>query len=104
MFQNVIYSVHLGRPGEYNIHGNLISPSDSVKDLGVFIDDKLKFHIHTASVIAKAIYVYNCTLAMDERDIGIVDKTKELLKYMFIMYSWRTVIQEQNTTNVSISY
>ena len=43
MFQNVIYSVHLGRPhhyGKYNIHGNLISSSNCVKDLGVFIDDK----------------------------------------------------------------
>ena len=28
--------------------------SDSVKDLGVLSDDKLKFHAHTASVTAKA--------------------------------------------------
>ena len=63
MFQNVIFSVLVYRPhhySEYNIHGNLISPSNSVKDLGVFIDDKLKCHIHTASIIAKA----NRTLAI----------------------------------------
>ena len=47
---------------EYNMHGNLIYPSDSVKDLGVFIDEKLKFHTHTASIIAKA----SCTLDMDK--------------------------------------
>ena len=43
-----------------NIQGNLVPPSDLVKDLGVLIDDKLKFYAHTASVIAKA----NRTLAV----------------------------------------
>ena len=38
--------------------GNLVPPSDSVKDLGVLIDNTLKFHVHT-TVIAKA----NHTLA-----------------------------------------
>ena len=38
--------------------GNLVPPSDSVKDLGVLIDNTLKIHVHT-TVIAKA----NRTLA-----------------------------------------
>ena len=55
--------LHLGKlhyHGTYNIQGNLIPPSESVKDLGVIIDDKLKFHDHVASVTAKA----NRTLAV----------------------------------------
>ena len=49
--------LHHGKPhhhGTYNIQGNLILPSESVKDLGVIIDDKLKFHDHVTSVTAKA--------------------------------------------------
>ena len=42
---------------QYNIQGNSISPSDSFRDLGVPIDDKLKFHAHTTSVTAKAHYI-----------------------------------------------
>ena len=37
-----------------NTQDNLILPSESVKDLGVIIDDKLKFHDHITSVTAKA--------------------------------------------------
>ena len=39
-----------------------IPARDSIKDLGIIniIDDKLKFHAHTVSVIAKA----NCTLTV----------------------------------------
>ena len=45
MFLNVIYfnlENHINMVNIINIQGNLISPSDSVKDLGVLIDDKLK--------------------------------------------------------------
>ena len=38
----------------HNIQGNLIFPSESVKDLGIIIDNKLKFHDHVTSVTAKA--------------------------------------------------
>ena len=44
----------------YNIQSNLIRPSESVKDLGVITDDKIKFHDHVTSVTAKA----NRTLAI----------------------------------------
>ena len=55
--------LHLGKLhqyGEYNIQENVISPSDSVKDLGIFIDNQLKFHAHTTTVVAKV----NRTLAV----------------------------------------
>ena len=50
------YLLHLGPPhryGEYNIQGTQISSSDTIKDLGILIDDNLKFHACTTSVIAK---------------------------------------------------
>ena len=49
--------VCFGRLHHYgnSIHGDLISPSDSVKDVGIFIDNKLKFHTQTASIIIKVI-------------------------------------------------
>ena len=48
--------VHLGKPhefGEYTIDGNVIKACDLVKDLGVQIDSKLKFHNHTTVVTKK---------------------------------------------------
>ena len=38
------------------MHANetILTPSDSVKDLGVLIDDKLKFHGHSSLVASKA--------------------------------------------------
>ena len=63
MFLNVTYFTlenHRHEYGHYNIQENLVPPSDSLKDLGVLIDHKLKFHAHTSSVIAKA----NRTLAV----------------------------------------
>ena len=51
------YLLHLGKPhefGEYTIDSNLIKACDLVKDLGVQIDSKLKFHNHTTVVTKKA--------------------------------------------------
>ena len=39
---------------EYNINGVVISPSNLVKDLGVLIDNKFKFHNHSSVVASKA--------------------------------------------------
>ena len=40
--------------GEYNIQGTTISSSNIIKDLGIHVDNNLKFHAHAASVISKA--------------------------------------------------
>ena len=58
--KNVIYFTlenHMNMVNVANIQGNLVPPSDSVKDLSVLLT---KFHAHTASIIAKA----NCTLGV----------------------------------------
>ena len=36
------------------MNGHMLEISDNEKDLGVIIDDKLKFHIHTATATKKA--------------------------------------------------
>ena len=71
------YLLHLGLPdgyGEYNIQGTQISSNDTIKDLGVLIDDNLKFHAYTTvrtSVIAKA----NQTLAIINKSFHFTDNT-----------------------------
>ena len=66
------YLLHLGLPhgyGEYNIQGTQMSYSDTIKDLGVLIDDNLKFHAHTTSDIGKA----NRTLAIINKSFHSTD-------------------------------
>ena len=49
--------LHLGplySYGEYNINGVVVSPSNLVKDLGVLIDNKFKFHNHSSVAASKA--------------------------------------------------
>ena len=38
----------------YTLNGHMLEISDNEKDLGVIINDKLKFHIHTATATKKA--------------------------------------------------
>ena len=41
--------LHLGPThcyGGYYINGSVITPTESVKDLGIIVDPSLKFHIH----------------------------------------------------------
>jgi len=72
------YVLHLGPPhgyGEYNMQGTKISSSDTIKDLGIHIDNNLKFHFHTASVILKA----NRTLAIIRKIFTLLTTTCLLL-------------------------
>ena len=43
------YLLHLGKPREYIIDGTVIKACDVVKDLGVQIDNQLKFHTTVAT-------------------------------------------------------
>ena len=76
--------------GQYNIQGNLISPSDSVKDQVVLIDDKLKFHAHTASVIAKANHI----LAIIHKSFPFTDNDMLINLYKSLV---RSIIEYGNT-------
>ena len=49
--------LHLGPThcyGGHYINGSVITPTESVKDLGIIVDPSLKFHIHTSTVTARA--------------------------------------------------
>ena len=60
----------MGRYGEYNIiEGITITSADTIKDLGVIIDNNLKFHTHTESVTSKA----NRTLAIMHKIFEFTD-------------------------------
>jgi len=64
--------LHLGRPheyGEYLIDGTIISPKNVVKDLGILIDHKLKFHYHTSTITKKA----NSILAVMHKTFQYID-------------------------------
>ena len=39
---------------EYTLNGQVLESTEAEKDLGVMVDDKLKFHIHTAFAVKKA--------------------------------------------------
>ena len=51
---NLLHLVPLHSYGEYNINGIVISSSNLVKDLGVLINNKFKFHNHSSVVASKA--------------------------------------------------
>ncbi|XP_065896041.1 uncharacterized protein B0403.1-like [Dysidea avara] len=46
--------LHLGKLGEYVIDDTTITSCDVVRDLGIMIDNQLKFHNHTTTVSKKA--------------------------------------------------
>ena len=50
---NLLHLRPLHSYGEYNINGVVVSPSNLVKDLGVLIDNKFKFHNHSSVVASK---------------------------------------------------
>jgi len=64
--------LHLGWPhecGEYFIDGTVISPNNVVKDLVIFINNKLKFHNHTSTITKKA----NSILAVMHKTFQYID-------------------------------
>ena len=84
--------LHLGKPhnyGSYSINGIQISPNDSIKDLGVIVDNQLKFHEHANSVVTKA----NRTLAIIRKSFNFTDKTMFLSLYKSLV---RPIIEYGN--------
>jgi len=73
------YHLHLGQLpySEYNIVGQVISSTDLVKDLGVFIDSDLKFHHHSSVTVAKV----NCVLALIHKSFECMDAQMSVTLY-----------------------
>ena len=55
--------------GSYNINGVVGSPSSLVKDFGVLIDNKFKFHNHSSVVASRA----NRMLAIISKSFQYID-------------------------------
>ena len=51
----------------YTLDNKSLATSMCIKDLGIWIDDKLKFHERTSATIAKA----NCILAIIKRSFNV---------------------------------
>ena len=84
--------LHFGKPhnyGSYSINGIQISPNDSIKDLGIIVDNQLKFHEHADSVVTKA----NRTLAIIRKSFNFTDKTMFLSLYKSLV---RPIIEYGN--------
>ena len=87
------YLLHLGkshRYGEYNIQGIAIISTDTIKDLGVIIDNNLKFHAHTESVTFKA----NRTFAIIRKTFKFTDNHMFITLYKTLV---RPVIEYANS-------
>ena len=63
------------------IKGNVISPSVSVKDPGIIIDRKFKFHTHTAAVTAKA----NGTLTVIHKSFHFISNNMFINLYNLLL-------------------
>ena len=75
--------------GSYTISGTQISTNDSIKDLGIIVDNQLKFHDQTNFVVTKA----NRTLAIIRRSFNFTDKTMYLNLYKSLV---RPIIEYGN--------
>ncbi|KAK3864510.1 hypothetical protein Pcinc_029815 [Petrolisthes cinctipes] len=77
--------MHLGHGNEshqYVMNGVNLEASEHEKDLGVMVDDKLRFHLHTAQVVAKAL-----------RGLGMIRRSFENLNRKTIPLLFKSIIR-----------
>ena len=78
------YALHLGLThsyGNYCINGNVITSTESVKDLGIVVDSSLKFHNHTAIVTARA-----------NRILAVINKSFEHLNTNVLLQLYKSFV------------
>ena len=78
------YLLHLGPIhlyGKYHINGSEITPTDSVKDLGIIVDSSLKFHMHTSTVAARA-----------NRLLALINKSFEYLNTNMLLQLYKSFV------------
>ena len=91
---------------QYNMQGTIISSNDTIKDLGIHIDNNLKFHFHTASVISKA----NRTLSIIHKSFHFTDNhmfvnlykslVRPIIEYGNIIWGPYFTVDQQNIEKV----
>ena len=68
--------------GNYCIDGNVITSTESVKDLGIAVDSSLKFHNHTAIVTARA-----------NRILAVINKSFEYLNTNMLLQLYKSFVR-----------
>ena len=68
--------------GEYNINGVVVSPSNLVKDIGVLIDNKFKFHNYSSVVASKANHM-----------LAIISKSFQYMDGNILLNLYKSFIQ-----------
>ena len=79
------YLLHLGPIhlyGKYYINGSEITPTESVKDLGIIVDSSLKFHVHTSTVAARA-----------NRLLALINKSFEYLNTNMLLQLYKSFVR-----------
>ena len=104
------YMLHLGKPhefGEYTIDaGTVIKACDVVKDLGVQIDNQLKFHNHTTVATKKAnrlVAIIRKTFQHFDKDTLInLYKTyvRPVIEYGNIIWGPQYILDQQEVEKV----
>ena len=82
------HMLHLGPThcyGGYYINDSVITPTESVKDLGIIVDPSLKFHIHTSTVTARA----NRMLALINKSFEYLSTNMLLQLYKLFIRIWK---------------
>ena len=68
--------------GEYYINNSVITPTESVKDLGITVDSSLKFHTHTSTVAARA-----------NRMLALINKSFEYLNTSMLLQLFKSFVR-----------
>ena len=80
------YVLYLGLThsyGNYCIDGNVITSTESVKDLGIVVDSSLKFHNHTAIIVT----------ARANRILAVINKSFEYLNTNVLLQLYKSFVR-----------
>lgn len=72
---------------KYNINGNAIPTVETVKDLGVYIDNRLKYNAHVNNIVAKARQrlglLFKCFITRDAKSLtkAYITYVRPILEY-----------------------
>ena len=100
-------TLHLGNhnPGhQYTMNGNPLVKTSAEKDLGVTVDEHLKFHVHTARVVSKAFQILAVVnksfVNLDEFTLPLLYKTlvRPHLEYGNVIWGPHFKMDPQNGT------
>ena len=78
-------AIHFGNNNPkrcYTLNGHILETSSQEKDLGVIVDNELKFHVHTASAIKKA-----------NQMLGVIKRSCKSCEALTILVLYKSMIR-----------